>query len=105
MDVKMDSNTIDVLINFIRNQEGWSMRELRDDLIDEGGLMKHNINGTNFTVSLDECSVIWGCDEDADDICLVEDLINDYGWKLLMSVCNMLESFKNQECFLYKDGE
>lgn len=105
MDVKMNNETIEVLVNFIKQQEGWSLDELRDDLIGEGKLMNYENNDKNFTVDVDECSVVWGDIDDGDHICNAGDLVNDYGWKLLMGVCNMLESFKDQECFLYKDGE
>lgn len=110
MDVKMSNNTIDVLVNFIKQQEGWSMSELRDDLIGEGKLMTSsttNYEGELFAIDTDECSVLWGClhDDDAQLVCNVGDLINDYGRRLLNAMCCMLESFKDQESFLYKKDE
>jgi len=102
MEVKMDNNTLEVLASVIREQEGWDLNELICDLLGETGMMKSEV-GKEFTVNADECSIVWGDIEDGEDLCNASDLINDYTRRLLKGVCNVIESFKNQECYLHRD--
>jgi len=108
MDVKMNNDTIDVIVNFIRNQEGWSLGELKSELLSETQLLRSN-GGQGFNVDEEECSVIWGTltagIDEVEELCCADNLISSYTTKLLDAFCNMLESFKDQECFLYNGGE
>lgn len=82
--------------NYLQQQEGWNLNDLILDIVEETGLLKSEEMGEN-TLSMDECGIEWG----GEDICLLETFVENYSSIFIKKMCNVLDSFMNEDIDYY----
>lgn len=95
--MKANKKTLMAVKNFLQDRDGYDLEEVICDVVSEINMLKVKEMGDN-TLSLDECSINWGDDE----VCVLEDFLNDYTEKFLEKVCKVIDSFVDEDidCFL-----
>lgn len=95
--MKADKNTLMGVKNFLELRQGWSLDEVKDDIVSETGLLKHKEVGDLFT---DECGIEW----DGDNICVLEEFIDMYTDIFIKKICNVLDSFIDENLDYYLEN-
>lgn len=98
--MKANKETLMVIKNYLQNEEGYDLKEIISDIVSETNMLKAKEMG-NSILSLDECSINWGDDE----VCVLEDFINDYTNKFIDKICNVLDSFVGENIDWYLGEE
>ncbi|WP_283695790.1 hypothetical protein [Clostridium perfringens] len=98
--MKANKKTLMVVKNYLKNEEGYDLDEVISDIVSETNMLKAKEMGDN-TLSIDECSINWGDDE----ICVLEDFINDYTNKFIDKICNVLDSFVGEDIDWYLEED
>ncbi len=75
-------------------QEYWDKEGMISEIVYETKLLKHKSVGN---VSADECGIEWG----SDNICNLDDFINSFSDIFLEKICNMVESFIDEDISCY----
>ncbi|MFH0334739.1 hypothetical protein [Clostridium perfringens] len=91
--MKANKETLMTVKNYLQDREGYDLEEVISDIVSETGLLEMEGN----TLSLNECSINWGDDE----VCVLEDFINDYTNKFINKICNVLDSFVGENIDWY----
>ncbi len=93
-----DLITLGALAEFFQNLDGgWDEKELFNDMIEETKLLRNKEMG-DVTLSLDECEVVWG--EENEFVCVLDELIEKYSKVFLNNVLNVLKSFEGNKIYL-----
>ena len=82
-------NKFKELIEFFELKEGYSMKEVIDDMVGETKLLRHEEMGEH-TLSMDECSIEWGDGY----VCLLEDFVNRYTDVVIEKVVYVIKTFE-----------
>ena len=98
--MKANKKTLMAVKNYLKNEEGYDLDEVISDIVSETNMLKVKEMGDN-TLSLDECSINWGDDE----VCVLEDFINDYTEKFIDKICSVLDSFVGEDIDWYLGEE
>ncbi|MGU8921427.1 hypothetical protein ACV3UV_12020 [Clostridium perfringens] len=98
--MKANKKTLMAVKNYLKNEEGYDLDEVISDIVSETNMLKAKEMG-DATLSLDECSINWGDDE----VCVLEDFINDYTNKFIDKICNVLDSFVGENIDWYLGEE
>ena len=98
--MKANRKTLIAVKNYLKNEEGYDLDEVILDIVSETNMLKAKEMG-DATLSLDECSINWGDDE----VCVLEDFINDYTNKFIDKICNVLDSFVGENIDWYLEEE
>jgi hypothetical protein len=88
--MKADKRTLMVVKQFLKNREGWDLDELKENIVGETGLIRNKEMGDLMT---DECGIEW----DGKDICMLDDFINKFTDIFIDDVCNVLDSFVDED--------
>lgn len=99
--MKADKNTLLAIKKFLKDDSLWDKKELISDMVVKTNLLKHKDMG-DYTLSLDECEIIW--DEDS-QICLLEDFVDSYTDIFIDKICNVLKSFENDDLNNYLEED
>ncbi|MDU4051171.1 MAG: hypothetical protein E7H33_09665 [Clostridium perfringens] len=94
--MKANKETLMAIKNYLQNEEGYDLEEIISDMVSETNILKAREMG-DITLSMDECSVNWGDDE----ICVLEDFINSYTRIFMNKICNVVDSFVDEDIDLY----
>jgi len=87
--------TLMAVKEFLESQEGWDLSELKEQLIEDTNLLRHEA-AEPFALSVDECGIEWS----GEDICILSDFLDVYTDKFIERMCNILDSFVGEELFL-----
>jgi hypothetical protein len=100
--MKANKKTLMAVKSYLENKEGWDLDELISEMVHSTKLLKHKDMGEH-TLSMDECGIEW----DGDNICLLEDFVESYTDKFIEGICNILDSFVDEDidCYLYNEEE
>lgn len=99
--MKANKKTLLALIYILENeQEYWDFNEMIGDIIAETELLKHKDLGEH-TLSPDECGVEWG----GNDICGLDEFIDDFSRRFLEKICNIAKSMIGEEIDCYFEDE
>lgn len=98
--MKANKKTLMAVKQFLQNQEGWDLDELKDDIVVETKLLKSKEMG-DVTLATDECGITWG-DE---NICVLCNFIDHYTDKFIEKMCNVLDSFVGEDISYYFEDE
>ncbi len=98
--MKANKKTLMAVKNYLKNEEGYDLDEVISDIVSETNMLKTKEIG-DVVLSLDECSINWGDDE----VCVLEDFINDYTNKFIDKICNVLDSFVGEDIDWYLEEE
>lgn len=95
--MKADKNTLKAVKSYFENQEGWDLDEVISEIIDETQLLRHEEMG-KYTLSADECNIHWG----EESVCGLDDFIDLFTRIFIEKVCNVLESFEDEDLSYYE---
>lgn len=94
--MKANKETLTAIKNYLQNEEGYDLEEVINDMVSETNILKTREMG-DITLSMDECSVNWGDDE----VCVLEDFLNSYTRIFMNKICNVVDSFVDEDIDLY----
>ena len=95
-----DKKTLMAIKNYLKNRSGWSLEELISTVTSETNMLKHQDMGEN-TLSIDECGIEW----DGDSVCLLEDFVNRYTELFIDRMCNVIDSFIDEDISWFEESE
>lgn len=98
--VESNKKALMAVKQFLELQEGWDLEELKEEITAETKLLKHGKMGES-TLATDECGITW----DDEDICTLSDFIDTYTDIFIEKICNVLESFTEEDVSRYPDGD
>jgi len=99
--MKANKKTLMAVKKFLdEEQEFWDLDELKSELVGKTNLLKHRSMGEH-SLSPDECAVEWNGQE----ICNLQDFIDDYTSKFIEGICNVLDSFVGEDISCYFEDE
>lgn len=81
-------------------QEFWDIEGFKGELVVKTNLLKHKSMGKS-TLSPDECGVEW----DGEEICNLQDFIDEYTRQFIEGICNVLDSFVGEDISCYFEEE
>jgi hypothetical protein len=96
--MKANKKTLMAVKSYFENREGWDIEELIDDCTRSTKLLKDEEIGE---LSLDECDIVW----DGKSVCLLCGFIEAYTEQLLNCVCNVLDSFVDEDLNEYLEED
>lgn len=99
--MKANKKTLMAVKRYLQEQEGWDLGEVISDIVSETGMLKSG----DTSITADECTVIWGTQSEGDDICDLQDFIDEFTYKFIERVCNILDSFVGDDIDCYFEGE
>ena len=81
----MSNNKLQQIINFFELEEGYSKNDIISDILKEiKGLKNYDA---------DEIGLEW----DGEHLMTLNDFVNEFYYKLIEGVCNVIESFKKEK--------
>lgn len=99
--MKANKKTLMAVKKFLdEEQEFWDIDEFKSELVAKTNLLKHKSMG-NINLSPDECGIEW----DGEEICNLQDFINEYTSKFIEGICKALESFVGEDISCYFQDE
>lgn len=99
--MKANKKTLMAVKKFLdEEQEFWDIEGFKNDLVVETNLLKHESMGS-YTLSPDECGIYWGEDE----ICNLQDFIDEFTRQFIEGICNVLDSFVGEDISCYFEDE
>lgn len=99
--MKANKKTLMTVKKFLdEEQEFWDIDEFKNDLVVKTNLLKCKSMGDS-NLSPDECDIKWG----KEDVCNLQDFIDDYTGKFIEGICNVLDSFIGEDISCYFDDE
>lgn len=98
--MKANKKTLMAVKQFLENQEGWDLDEVKAEIVEETKLLKTKEMGEN-TLATDECGIEW----DGKEVCVLSEFVDKYTDVLLEKVCNVLDSFVGEDISCYLDEE
>lgn len=93
---KADKKTLLAVKSFLQGREGYDLKEIITEIVEETNMLKTKEMREN-TLALNECGIEW---EDT-SICTLDDFINEYTEKFINKICNVLDSFMNEQIDSY----
>lgn len=90
--MKANKKTLMAVKQFLLNEEGWELDELKEEIVEETKLFKNKEMG-DHTLATDECGIEW----DGKEVCVLSELVDSYTYILLRKVCNVIESFAGED--------
>ncbi|MGL4573037.1 MAG: hypothetical protein ACRCVJ_18500 [Clostridium sp.] len=94
--MKANKETLIAIKKFLQEREGYDLDEVISDIVSATGLLKHKEMGEH-TLSMDECGITWGDDE----ICVLEDFVDSYTEIFINKICNVINSFVDEDISVY----
>ena len=99
--MKTNKKTLMAVKKFLdEEQEFWDIDEFKAELVSKTNLLKHKSMGEH-NLSTDECGIEW----DGEEICNLQDFIDEYTSKFIEGICNVLESFVGEDISCYFEDE
>jgi len=99
--MKANKKTLQAIKIFLdEEQEFWDIEEFKSELVAKTNLLKHKSMGENL-ISPDECGIEWGGEE----ICNLQDFIDEYTRRFIEGICNVLDSFVDEDISCYFEEE
>jgi hypothetical protein len=99
--MKANKKTLMAVKKYLQEQEGWDLDEVVSELVYETNMLKFG----DTSISADECAIVWGTQEDGDDICNLQEFIDSYTGKFIRNICNILDSFVGDDIDCYFEDE
>lgn len=99
MSMKANKKTLMAVKDFFENQDGWELKEIVDEVVDETKLLKIKEMGEH-TLATDECGIEW----DGKEICVLSDFVDSFSQIFIEKICNVLDFFVGNEIY-NEDGE
>lgn len=99
--MKANKKTLMAVKHFLEYQEGWDLDELKEEIVAETKMLRHKEMG-DHTLATDECCIVWGED---DEICVLQDFIDEYTNVFIKKLCNVLDSFVGEDISCYFEEE
>ncbi|MBS6486404.1 hypothetical protein [Veillonella sp.] len=96
--MKANKKTLMAVKQFLQEQEGWDLDEIKSDIVAETEMLKTKEMGELAT---DECGIEW----DGKEVCVLEEFIDKYTDILIDKICNVLDSFVGEDISCYFDEE
>lgn len=99
--MKANKKTLMAVKHFLdEEQEFWDLEEFKTELIAKTNLLKHKSMGDSL-LEADECVIEW----DGDEICNLQDFIDNYTQQFIEGICNVLDSFVGEDISCYFEDE
>lgn len=99
--MKANKKTLMAVKKFLdEEQEFWDIDEFKSELVTKTNLLKHK-SMEGHTLSPDECGIEW----DGQEICNLQDFIDEYTSQVVEGICNVLESFVGEDISCYFEDE
>jgi hypothetical protein len=99
--MKANKKTLQAVKIFLdEEQEFWDIEEFKGELANKTNLLKHESMG-EYMLSPDECGIEW----DGEEICNLQDFIDDYTRQFIEGICNVLDSFVGEDISCYFEEE
>lgn len=99
--MKANKKTLLAVKKFLNEeQEYWDIDEFKSELVAKTKLLKHKSMGEH-SLSPDECGIEW----DGQEVCNLQDFIDDYTSKFVEGICNVLDSFIGEDISCYFEDE
>ena len=95
-----NKKTLMAVKQFLGLEEGWNLDELKEEIASETKLLKHKEMG-DHTLAMDECGINWGDDE----ICVLSDFIDAYSNVFIQKLCNVLDSFVDEDISFFTNED
>jgi hypothetical protein len=94
--MKANKKTLMAVKQFLLNEEGWELDQLKEEIVEETKLLKNKEMG-DHTLATDECGIEW----DGKEVCVLSEFVDSYTKILLEKVCNVIESFAGEDISEY----
>jgi hypothetical protein len=98
--MKANKKTLMAVKRYLEEPEGYDVDEVISDLVYETELLKVK-SMENTLISPDECDIKWGDDQ----VCNLDDFINEFSDKFIKNICNILDSFVGDDIDCYFEDE
>lgn len=98
--MKANKKTLMAVKRYLEEQEGYDMYDVVSDLVYETEMLKTKRTG-DMLISPDECDIRWGNDE----VCNLDDFINKFSGKFVEHICNVLNSFEDEDINCYSEED
>ena len=99
--MKANKKTLIAVKSFLQNEEGWNWDEIISDIISETDMLKY---GDSHIFS-DECTIVWGVKSEGDDICNLQEFVDEYTKIFIKKMCKILDSFVGDDNDCYFKNE
>ena len=94
-----DKDKLKRMKEYLQDREGWDLGELIDEMAYKTGKLKSQTDSEfGNDLDTDECSIIWGTlDGDAEEVCGLDEFIEEYTDIFIEKICNVIDSFIKEE--------
>lgn len=99
--MKANKKTLMAVKKYLEEPEGYDMDEVISDIINDTKMLKYKEDGKNYSADADECDIKWGDEQ----ICNLDDFINEFSEKFIENICNVLDSFVGEDISYYFEDE
>lgn len=101
--MKTDKKTLMAVKSYFENQEGWDLDDIISTILEETKLLNQKELGGDM-VSTDECYVYWD-DDTSEPVCGFDDFVDSFTRIFIEKVCNVLDSFVDEDLSYYEVEE
>lgn len=98
-----DKKTLMTVKSYFEKQESWDLDEVVSTILEETKLLNRKELGGDM-ISTDECCIYWGTDE-SEFVCGLGDFVDSFTRIFIEKVCNVLDSFVDEDLTFYEVEE